>query len=147
MNEIVQDKTHPFSKFGWGNKVSITGKDKEVNENLWKDLKQFYLDHYSADRTYLCIQAKIPEGKDLSELKSWVDEYFSIIPNRQFGKQTFKDLNPNPYDQKMVVFEPVKEQNSLYLHFYLPVFFERKWSKVIYLLDDVISFKGPGSLF
>ena len=82
LSESIEDKEHPCAQFGWGNLMSLTAKGKET---LWNDLKSFYEEQYSADRTYLVIQSK----NDIKEIRSWVTESFGILPNKNLGKQNF----------------------------------------------------------
>ena len=39
--EMVKDKKHPCSRFGWGNIKSLLGENGDY-ESLWKDLRKFY---------------------------------------------------------------------------------------------------------
>jgi len=83
---------------------SLTDKDPEM---LWNDLKDFFEQEYSADRMYLVVQAILPAGKDLQEIQQWVTESFSIIPNKEYGKQNFAKIDPTsgapqlPFDDKL----------------------------------------------
>ena len=83
LNENVTDKTHPCSKFGWGNLFSLTKGGKDT---LWEDLKSFHNDQFSSDRMSVVVQAKLPQGSDLNELKKWVTESFGIIPNKNLKR-------------------------------------------------------------
>ena len=53
MNETIKDKTHPCSKFGWGNMKSLT--EHGFDDALWNDLKAFHAAQYSADRMSIVL--------------------------------------------------------------------------------------------
>ena len=86
LSESIPDKSHPCAQFGWGNLTSLTAKGED---SLWDDLKLFYEQQYSAERTYLVIQSK----NDIVEIKTWVKETFGILPNKGLSKQNFLTNN------------------------------------------------------
>ena len=56
MLQVMQFNTayedHIFNRFAWGNLDSLKGENEE---SLWDDLKEFYSNHYSADRIRVVI--------------------------------------------------------------------------------------------
>ena len=78
---------HIFRQMAWGCRKSIYHDD---DDELWKDLRKFYDDYYSADRIKLVIQCRTPDN--MVQLRGWVEEYFSIIPNKNLGKQDFSKI-------------------------------------------------------
>ena len=121
-----------------------------MSDALWNDVKQFYLDYYSADRTFVCVQAKLPEGKDLSELRGWVTESFGNVPNKSYGSQNFFKADKfNPFNDKMdevLVFNSVKDKNKMQLSFFMPTDLNRKWNGTGYLIGTLLSHEGMGGL-
>ena len=89
MNNTFHDD-HLFNRFMWGNLQSLKGENPDT---LWDDLKKFYDEHYSADRMKVCIQVKSHDN--LQELRGWVEETLSIIPNKNLGVQDFSQFTKN----------------------------------------------------
>ena len=56
---------------------------------LWEDVKAFYNDFYSADRTFVVIQAIIPPSHSLDDMEEWVKDSFSNVKNKKYGLQNF----------------------------------------------------------
>ena len=52
LNQCVNDKTNPCSKFSWGNLESLAGKNKDT---LYDDLQIFFAEQYSADRMSVAV--------------------------------------------------------------------------------------------
>jgi secreted Zn-dependent insulinase-like peptidase len=82
LNQSINDRTHPMAIFGWGNMESLAGKDKET---LCDDVKKYHAEHYSSDRLNLVIQTKFPEGSNIDTLKTWINNSFGTIPNKNYG--------------------------------------------------------------
>ena len=85
--ENTASKNHVLNCFPWGNLKSLMGEQKET---LWEDLRGFYESTYSADRLKVVVQVKTHD--DMSELRQWVIESFSIIENKSYGFQDFSKL-------------------------------------------------------
>ena len=66
--------------------VTITTTSSKV---IYRDEESetFYDEHYSADRIKLVVQVKSEDN--MKEVKQWVKESFSAIPNKNIGRQNF----------------------------------------------------------
>ena len=150
MSNETADKKHIFNRFAWGNLQSLKGQNAE---NLLSDLKEFYDATYSADRTKLVIQVK--SSDNLQEVRSWVEESFSIIPNKKLGLQDFSKnvtdyTGKLPFDgneNEMLVMNTVTDLNKMILTFSLPYDFERMSKKSYHFIFKLLGHKGEGSFY
>ena len=73
----------------WGSKKSLKKHGDE--DSLWEDLNSFFEEQYSADRMKLVIQVKTKDN--LADLRSWVEQSFSIIENKNYGSQNYAKID------------------------------------------------------
>lgn len=81
MWQLIGETAHKESKlncFAWGNNKSLLGTNslEEAAETLWQDVKDFYKNQYSAERTTVVVQVG---GESLETLREWVTESFGQI--------------------------------------------------------------------
>ena len=97
----------------------------------------------------------------MAEVKQWVEESFSTIPNKNLGKQDFSKMAMDgntqspavgtlPYEgntDEMIVMNSYTDLNKLTLCFCIKSDLTRFEKKSLELIDTLISHKGEGSLY
>jgi len=138
LTELVKDKTHPASIFGWGNLESLT---KSGKQSLYDDVRKFHSEYYSADRMCVVVQTKLPTNQRIDTLKHWITQSFSVISNHNLGKQNFGIGRKLPYEDSLdeiVVFNSMKDYNAVSFVFNFTASTERMRLKTTFLIGDLL---------
>lgn len=141
----LANQSHPCSTFSWGN--SITLKDNIDDDNLHKRLKEFQQRHYSANRMYCAIQARLP----MSELERIVVKHFSDIPNNELPGNDFSSYNntnafSDEFYNNVIFVKPVSKTYKLELTWCLPSLVNEYRCKPHFYISYLLAYEGTGSL-
>ena len=133
-------KSHPYSNFSVGNLETLKGTPEK---SLRDALLEFYNNHYSANKMRLVVLGKEP----LSQLRSWVENKFSDIPNKDLQEvtieQPFFDVDTLPAQLNV---KTVMDKRSLTIAFPIPSDSHYKDSQPISYIANLIGHEGKGSL-
>ena len=58
---------------------------------MCQEVREFYDKQYSADRMAVVIQVQTEDN--LEEVRKWVTDAFSLIPNKELGPQDYNSLD------------------------------------------------------
>lgn len=107
---------HPMAKFMWGNSSTLQLAGDPDGAELNRRVRQFWQEHYTADRMTVVLQSK----HDLNQLEDWVTSIFQAIPSSQKGSNAqpinFKELGlpfDTPEFKRIVRVVPVKDVNQV----------------------------------
>lgn len=113
-----------------------------VAVNEW--LKTFYHEHCSANRMALVVLGRQP----IDDLKRYVEENFSALPNLDLPGPNWKDKDSFVSDAfgKQIFYKSPSEGMSLIMNF--PFFYREDWrSKPSAYLEYILNHEGPDSLY
>ena len=131
---------HPYARFAVGNNETLADRD---DGTIRDELIRFYENHYSANIMALAVLGKEP----LDQLREWVVEKFSAIPNT--GKTRLEVdvpmFRPEQLPARMEIV-PVKDRRSLSLAFPIPPVDIHFRSKPTLYISHMIGHEGKGSL-
>ncbi|XP_027042212.1 insulin-degrading enzyme-like [Pocillopora damicornis] len=135
--------SHPYSKFGSGNKVTLDVKPKENGLCVRDELLKFHSSYYSANIMALTIL-----GKDsLDDLTNLVIKLFSDTEDKNVSIPEFHD---HPYDDEQVQVElkvvPIKDIKQLNISFPIPDVNQYYESKPCHYISHLLGHEGKGSL-
>lgn len=144
---------HPFAKFSVGSEETLADREKRTVRD---DLLAFYHTHYQASR--MCLAVIGPQS--LAQLQTWVETYFSAIPDSTaisaLTAQSEPCLYPpeaalpplyRPEDlQTLIQIEPKKEMRKLTLTFPLPNVDALYPQKPLSFIAHLLGYEGQGSL-
>jgi insulysin len=132
----LYDPASGESKFSTGNKDTLARANPAA-------VRAFYEAHYSADRMALALCGKV----SLDELEKLARANFAAVPRRDIPQvnRTATFLARKPA-LRLALVEPIKEVRLLRLEFPIPATRPDFASKPDRLVDDLISYAGPGSL-
>lgn len=108
--KMLANKGHPQSRFNMGNSQSLANTTPQ-------DLKEWYLQHYSANIMKLVVYSVLP----LNELKDLVIKDFQDIPNN--NRPPFDVPGPLSDDRthgSVIYIEPFQNERRLYIRWELP---------------------------
>ena len=139
LDKYLANHDHPFSKFGTGNKQTLTLKNGNVRDELIK----FYNKYYSVNITKLCVIGT----QSLSELNDMVTKMFAKIANKNVKRPVY---NSNVFDKnkfpKLYKILPVKNMRELRICWFMEskrnYVLERPLDMILHCLND----KGNGSI-
>jgi insulysin len=128
---------HPNAGFSTGNAKTLSGIPQAA-------LKQWYHDHYSADRMHLIVVSPL----SVEEMTRMVLRYFSPIPNTMAIQPVLPDQMCSPQQKgRMIYVKPIKDLRLLSLTWELPTAFAQDQDKkVIDLVAHVLSSDSKNSL-
>lgn len=132
----VADPQHPYSRFHTGNAetLNIDG----IRDKLW----DFYKQHYSANRMALVVLGK----ETVDVLQTWVETYFSSVPNLDLDKVEFPG---NPFASRLpkrfLVF-PVEPHITVDLMFPIREVETLYRSKPLNYLSHLLGHESAGSI-
>ena len=137
--KALSDPSNPFQHFGMGNKQTLTKVSQER-------LKEWYLNHYSADKMQLVVYSNLSEDR----LVDLVVKAFSSIPQRKVEDDPSQHVI-FPQSEKMVFIEPIQNIKQLSLSWIIPKELSSRflpievqpWELVSYVIGD----EGKGTLF
>ncbi|XP_002027904.2 nardilysin [Drosophila persimilis] len=135
----------PHGTFTWGNLKTL--KDNVDDDALYKVLHDIRREHYSANRMYVCLQARLP----LDELEAMVVRHFAeIVPNDSKAPDLTKfdyrkAFRPEFHEQVFFV-KPVENECKVELTWVLPSVRQYYRSKPDQFLSYLLGYEGKGSL-
>uniref|UniRef100_A0A3B4B4H9 Uncharacterized protein n=1 Tax=Periophthalmus magnuspinnatus TaxID=409849 RepID=A0A3B4B4H9_9GOBI len=136
---------HPMGKFCWGNAETLKHEPKKQKINVYKRLRAFWEQHYSAHYMTLAVQSK----EKLDTLEEWVREIFSKVPNNGLPKPDFSTML-DPFDtpafNKLYRVVPVRKVHALNITWALPP--QEKYYRVkpLHYISWLIGHEGTGSI-
>ena len=96
----------------------------------------------------------------MKEVRSWVEQYFSSIPNKNLGKQDFSKMSntgPNseacgtmPWrgnEHEIILRDSFNDRNFMFLGWTLPIDQARFEKKSASLIMGLLGHQGEGGLF
>jgi secreted Zn-dependent insulinase-like peptidase len=140
LDKATSKPTHPYSKFGTGNSVTLRDEPAAAGVDVRAQLLAFHKTHYSAGRMTLAVLGV--EGLDT--LEAWARELFGPVVNNGSTKPVFEGHPyPSPDVQYLV---PVKDKRSLSVAWALPGQKGDWRAKSAVYISHVMGHEGPGSL-
>lgn len=129
---------HPFSKFTVGNLDTLNGED------LAAEVKQFWLDRYSANLMTLAVVGT----QTLDELETMVRDRFAQIENYRYTPQTVMEplFEPTQLPMELQV-QSLRDRRSLTLIFPIPEVNSLYRIKPTAYIGNLLGHEGEGSLF
>merc|ERR1711860_433337 len=131
---------HPMSKFGCGNKKTLTLEDGD--EEVYKKLHDFKTRHYSAQFMTLVIQSQ----KTLEDLEAMVRESFSDVPTNGLEKESFE----YPYEEDrfpcLLKAVPIEKKDQLRLSWNMPSLQSQFKSKPLFYLWHMFTTDRKGRI-
>ncbi|XP_053683115.1 insulin-degrading enzyme [Sabethes cyaneus] len=114
VNKSLCDPSHPYKKFGTGNKKSLLDDPKESGINTRDELIKFHTKWYSANLMHLAVFGK----ESLDELESMVVQMFSDIERKEVEAPSWRKF---PFGEEQLATKtmvvPVKDTRSLTIAF------------------------------
>lgn len=137
------DPSHPYSKFGSGNKLTLETRPKEKEISTRDELLKFHNSFYSAN-----IMALTVLGRDsLDDLTNLVIKLFSDVEDKNISVPVFP-VHPYGDEQVQVEFRvvPVKDIKCLNISFPIPDVSQHYFSKPFLYISHLLGHEGEGSL-
>ncbi|KAI6045609.1 Metalloenzyme, LuxS/M16 peptidase-like protein [Pisolithus marmoratus] len=141
LNKTLSKAGHPWSKFGTGNRATLTAVGRETRRRLI----EWWSKEYCASRMELCVIGREP----LEELAGMVSRLFSPIPNHGQGPPPLIDDHPfGPNEMGTLV----SVQTIMSFHA-VEISFPLAWQPPLwkykpgYFLSHFLGHEGHGSLF
>ncbi|XP_028391087.1 insulin-degrading enzyme-like [Dendronephthya gigantea] len=143
LNRSTVDPSHPFKKFGTGNKTTLETRPRELGIDVQKALLEFHEKYYSANMMSLTVIGQ----ESLNELMDLVFRLFNPVINCNVNIPIF-EYHPYKKDQLQVRFEvvPVMDTRKLRLVFPFPDITSRYRAKPDQYLSHLIGHEADGSL-
>ncbi|KYN28454.1 Insulin-degrading enzyme, partial [Trachymyrmex cornetzi] len=134
---------HPFSKFGVGNRETLSTIPKQKGINVRNKLLEFYEKYYSANIMSLSVLGK----ESLDELENMVVNLFCDVRNKEikvpiWSEHPFK----NEHFRTMWYIVPVKDIRHLHISFLLPDLRQHYRSKPTFYVTHLLGQQGKGSI-
>lgn len=136
----AMNPAHPYARFAVGNNVTLADRD---GSQIRDELIRFYKEHYSANIMSLAVLGKEP----LPQLKAWVQEKFSDIPNAGRSRLEVDAplFRPDQLPARLDIV-PVKDRRQLSLVFPIPPVEKHLRSKPTLYIAHLLGHEGKGSL-
>lgn len=143
LNKSTALKTHPFHKFGTGNKETLDSIPKSKNIDVREELLKFHQKWYSSNIMTLVVLGK----QSLDELENLVVELFSDVKDKSVTAPTWPE-HPFPPElrRKKAYCLPVKDLRNLSIDFPIPDTRKYYKSGPGHYLSHLLGHEGPGSL-
>jgi nardilysin len=138
---------HPYSRFGWGNELSLKGEAERAGIDVRSEIRAFYDRFYSANLMKLVVC-----GEDsLDVLEQWVTASYSSIPNKDIPRPDFasvgfpfgEGVDPSPMLCRII---PVRDIHTLHLEWMVPPVFGHHHQKPADYVASLIGHESEGSL-
>ncbi|KAG6438646.1 hypothetical protein O3G_MSEX000111 [Manduca sexta] len=137
------EPTHPFHKFGTGNKETLETIPKAKGIDVRKELLSFHNKWYSANIMTLVVMGK----ESLDELEAMVVPLFSAVEDRSVTAPWWAEHPvPPALRRKRFYCLPVKDLRSLSIDFPIPDTRKHYKSGPGHYLSHLLGHEGPGSL-
>lgn len=107
----------PFRKFGGGNLKSL--KENITDDDLHREILEFYSKHYVANRMYLTLESH----QSLDDLENLVIEKFSAIKSGEVPKNNYPSYDKafkEEFFSKIIYYKPIVDKKSLVMTWVLP---------------------------
>jgi len=127
---------HPYCKFGSGNTATL------AVEGIRDQVHGFYDAQYSANRMMLVVYGK----EDSAQLQSWVETYFTDVPNKDYPVEIFPGEPFRGTLPKLLSVVPVRSSISLELLFPMCEVDSMYLSKPTRYLAHLLGHEGTGSI-
>ncbi|CAH8354392.1 unnamed protein product [Eruca vesicaria subsp. sativa] len=134
-------KGHPFNRFSWGNKKSLSGA-MENGVDLRECIVKLYKEYYHGGLMKLVVIG----GESLDILESWVVELFGDVKNGSKIRPTLEAKGPIWEGGKLYRLEAVKDVHTLDLTWTLPPLRHAYVKKPEDYLAHLLGHEGRGSL-
>ncbi|KAJ8705714.1 hypothetical protein PYW08_012760 [Mythimna loreyi] len=143
LNKSTASPTHPFHKFGTGNKETLETIPKSKGIDVRKELLKFHSKWYSANIMTLVVMGK----ESLDELENIVVSLFSAVEDKSVTAPSWPE-HPFPPElrRKRAYCYPVKDLRSLSIDFPIPDTRKHYKSGPGHYLSHLLGHEGPGSL-
>ncbi|XP_075906176.1 insulin-degrading enzyme isoform X2 [Nelusetta ayraudi] len=143
LEKATGNPSHPFSKFGTGNKLTLETRPSQDGIDVREELLQFHSTYYSSNLMGLCVIGR----ESLDELTSMVVKLFGEVENKnvpipEFPEHPFQEEHLRQF-YKVV---PIKDIRNLYVTFPIPDLQKYYKSNPGHYLGHLIGHEGPGSL-
>ncbi|CAG7900169.1 unnamed protein product [Brassica rapa] len=132
---------HPFNRFSWGNKKSLSGA-MENGVDLRECIMKLYKEYYHGGLMKLVVIG----GESLDTLESWVVELFGEVKNGSKIMPTLEAKGPIWEGGKLYRLEAVKDVHTLDLTWTLPPLRHAYVKKPEDYLAHLLGHEGKGSL-
>ncbi|XP_043912631.1 insulin-degrading enzyme isoform X4 [Protopterus annectens] len=143
LEKATGSPSHPFSKFGTGNKLTLETRPSKEGVDIREELLKFHSTYYSSNLMAVCILGR----ESLDELMELVVKLFAEVENKNVPIPEFPD---NPFQEEhlrqMYKVVPVKDIRNLYVTFPIPDLQKYYKSNPGHYLGHLIGHEGPGSL-
>ncbi|KAK4775970.1 hypothetical protein SAY87_023931 [Trapa incisa] len=140
----LSNESHPFHKFGTGNKNSLEVHPKSNGINIRDELIKFYRDNYSANLMYLVVYGKEP----LDKMQALVVGKFQDIQNTERISFNFMDQPLlTKHLQMLIRVIPICDDHMLKIEWPTTPDIQHYKEFPCHYLSHVICHEGEGSLF
>ncbi|XP_037935683.1 nardilysin [Teleopsis dalmanni] len=135
----------PHGKFAWGNKKSL--KENIDEQDLHRTLHDVRERHYSANRMYLCVQARLP----IDELENIAIKHFADIPSNNLPGSDFSQFNYKQafcenFHKDVFFVKSIANLCKLELTWVLPSMTKYYKCKPEHFISFILGYEGEGSL-
>ncbi|KAJ5669201.1 hypothetical protein N7462_010271 [Penicillium macrosclerotiorum] len=143
LGRSTSNEKHPIHKFATGNYQCLREEPVSRGVDIRKRFMEFHEAHYSANRMKLVVLGR----ESLQELESWVQEFFSDVPNKKLDRLRWDGIPvlEEPELMTQIFVKPVTEQRQLNIDFTYPDEEELFASHPSQYLEHLIGREGPGS--
>ncbi|CAH1642013.1 unnamed protein product [Spodoptera littoralis] len=143
LNKSTASPTHPFHKFGTGNRETLETIPKSKGIDVRKELLKFHEKWYSANIMTLVVLGK----ESLDDLEAIVVPLFSEVQDTSVTPPSWPE-HPFPPElrRKRAYCFPVKDLRSLSIDFPIPDTRKHYKSGPGHYLSHLLGHEGPGSL-
>ncbi|XP_047668117.1 insulin-degrading enzyme isoform X1 [Tachysurus fulvidraco] len=143
LEKATGSPSHPFSKFGTGNKLTLETWPSQKGVDIRQELLKFHSTFYSSNLMGLSVLGR----ESLDDLESMVVKLFGEVENKsvpipEFPQHPFQEEHLRQF-YKVV---PIKDIRNLYVTFPIPDLQKYYKSNPGHYLGHLIGHEGPGSL-
>ncbi|XP_031397811.1 insulin-degrading enzyme-like 1, peroxisomal isoform X2 [Punica granatum] len=136
--------SHPFHKFGTGNRDSLEVRPKSNGVNVRDELIKFYKEHYSANLMNLVVYGKKP----LDKLQALVEDKFQDIRNIEQSCFIFSDQPLSlEHLQMLIRVVPICDDHAIKVEWPITPGIRHYKEIPTEYLGHLIGHEGEGSLF
>jgi insulysin len=143
--------THPYSKFGTGDAITLDQLPKTRGVDVRKKLLEFHAEYYKANRMGLVIVGREP----VETLSNWVKTLFNDVPRgsdaiqqqqASISPEQIVSVFPNEILNRMMFVEPIKEKYSIEVFWQLPPLTDKYRSNPAHYLSNLFGHESKGSI-
>ncbi|XP_018377582.1 PREDICTED: insulin-degrading enzyme-like [Trachymyrmex cornetzi] len=133
---------HPFSKFGVGNRETLSTIPKQKGINVRNKLLEFYEKYYSANIMSLSVLGK----ESLDELENMVVNLFGEVRNKDIEVSIWSEPFKDEHFRTMWYVIPIRDLRNLIISFLLPDLRQHCRSMPERYVTHLFGHQGEGSL-